>query len=94
MKTMSASTMRNQIGILLLDKPLSMKEVAEILDIKQKKAYSLLKNMFQKDRVIGFKAADGQRKYRITEKEIEAATKRKVKAEKKAAKEAAKKASE
>ena len=91
---MSASTMRNQIGILLLDKPLSMKEVAEILDIKQKKAYSLLKNMFQKDRVIGFKAADGQRKYRITEKEIEAATKRKVKAEKKAAKEAAKKASE
>ena|GEM_PF-1488054 len=94
MKTMSASTMRNKIGILLLDKPLSMKEVAEIMDIKQKKAYSLLKNMFQKDRVIGFKAADGQRKYRITEKEIEAATKRKVKAEKKAAKEAAKKASE
>jgi predicted ArsR family transcriptional regulator len=91
---MSASTLRNKIGILLLDEPLSLKEVAAILEIKEKKAYSLLKNMFQNDRVIGFKAADGQRKYRATEKEIEAATKRKIRAEKKAAKEAAKKASE
>ncbi len=90
MKNMSASTMRNKIGILLLDKPLSLKEVAEILEVKEKKAYSLLKNMFQKDRVIGFKDSDGQRRYRATEGEIEAATKRKARADKKAAKEAAK----
>ena len=94
MKIMSASTLRNKIGILLLDGPLSLKEVAQIMEIKDKKAYTLLKNMFQNDRVIGFKAADGQRKYRPTEKEIEAATKRKARAEKKAAKEAAKKASD
>ena len=94
MKTMSASTLRNKIGMLLLDKPLSLKEVAEVLDVKEKKAYTLLKNMFQNDRIIGFKDADGQRRYRISEKEIEGATKRKVKADKKAAKEAAKKASE
>jgi predicted transcriptional regulator len=91
---MSASTLRNKIGILLLDKPLSLKEIAEILDVKEKKAYTLLKNMFQKERVFGFKDSDGQRRYRISETEIEVATKRKVKAEKKAAKEAAKKASE
>ncbi len=88
MNIMSASTLRNKIGILLLEKPLSMKEVAEVLDVTEKKVYSLLKNMFQKDRVIGFKDADGQRRYRISEKEAEAATKRKIKAEKKAAKEA------
>ena len=90
---MSASTLRNKIGILLLEKPLSLKEIAEVLDVKEKKAYTLLKNMFQKERVIGFKDVDGQRKYRVSESEIEAATKRKVKADKKAAKEAAKKAS-
>lgn len=87
MKNMSASTMRNKIGILLLDNPLSLKEIAEILEVKEKKAYSLLKNMFQNDRVIGFKDSDGQRRYRASEKEVEAAMKRKVKEEKKAAKE-------
>ena len=93
MKKMSASTMRNKIGILLLEKPMSLKEIAEVMEIKEKKTYTLLKNMFQNDRVIGFKDADGQRRYRNSEKEIEAATKRKIRVEKKAAKEAAKKAS-
>lgn len=83
---MSASTLRNKIGVLLLDKPLSLKEVAEILEIKEKKSYNLLKNMFQKDRVIGFKDTDGLRRYRITDEEREKALKRKAKADKKAAK--------
>ena len=83
---MSASTLRNKIGVLLLENPMSLKEVALELDITEKKGYSLLKNMFQKDRVISFKDLDGQRKYRNTEKEKEAALKRKVRAEKKAAK--------
>ena len=83
---MSASTLRNKIGVLLLEKPISLKEVAQELEIKDKKAYSLLKNMFQNDRVIGFKDMDGQRKYRNTESETEAALKRKARADKKAAK--------
>ncbi len=82
----SASTLRNKIGVLLLDNPLSLKEVAEILEIKEKKSYNLLKNMFQKDRVIGFKDTDGLRRYRITDEEREKALKRKAKADKKAAK--------
>lgn len=83
---MSASTQRNKIGVLLLEKPMSLKELAQELEVKEKKAYSLLKNMFQKDRVVGFKDMDGQRKYRITESETEAALKRKARADKKAAK--------
>jgi predicted ArsR family transcriptional regulator len=83
---MSASTLRNKVGVLLLDKPMSLQEIAEVLGIKEKKAYSLLKNMFQKERVNSFKDVDGQRKYRNTDKEIEAAKKRKARAEKKAAK--------
>ena len=83
---MSASTLRNKIGVLLLENPMSLKEVALELEITEKKGYSLLKNMFQKDRVISFKDLDGQRKYRNTEKEKESALKRKARAEKKAAK--------
>lgn len=82
---MSASTLRNKIGVLLLDSPMSLKEVAGELGVTEKKAYSLLKNMFQKDRVTSFKDSDGQRKYRNTEEEIEAALKRKARADKKAA---------
>ncbi len=80
------SAQRNKIGVLLLEQPMSMNEIADELGITEKKAYSLLKNMFQNDRVISFKAEDGQRKYRITESETEAAQKRKARAEKKAAK--------
>ncbi len=70
----------------MLEKPLSLKEVAESLEIKEKKAYTLLKNMFQKERVIGFKDTDGLRRYRITEEEREKALKRKTREDKKAAK--------
>jgi predicted ArsR family transcriptional regulator len=83
---MSASTLRNKIGVMLLDKPMSLKEVAEELELTEKKAYSLLKNMFQEERVESFKAEDGQRKYRNTEEETAAAQKRKARADKKAAK--------
>lgn len=86
LRNMSASTLRNKIGVLLLEEPLSLKEVAAELETTEKKAYSLLKNMFQNDRVISFKDVDGQRKYRNTEEETEAAQKRKARAEKKAAK--------
>lgn len=83
---MSASKLKNQIGVMLLEKPMSLKEVAEAMEIKEKKAYRLIKSMFQKDRVAGFKDADGVRRYRITEEEAEMAAKRKARAEKKAAK--------
>ncbi|MBE0633853.1 hypothetical protein IH574_04720, partial [Candidatus Bathyarchaeota archaeon] len=60
--------------------------VAEALEITEKKAYSLLKNMFQADRAVGYKDEDGQRKYRNSEEETVAALKRKAKDDKKAAK--------
>jgi hypothetical protein len=82
----SASKLKNQIGVMLLEAPMSLKEVAAALEVKDKKAYSLLKSMFQDDRVAGFKDTDGVRRYRVTEDEAEKAAKRKARAEKKAAK--------
>ncbi len=84
-RIMSASTQRNKIGVLLLEKPMSLKEVAEALEVTEKKAYSLIKNMFQEERVESFKDEDGQRKYRNSEVEVEAALKRKARADKKKA---------
>lgn len=86
LKTMSASTLRNKIGVLLLDEPMSLTEIADELDVKEKKAFTLLKKMFKDERINSFKADDGQRKYRITEKEREKAEKRRARAEKRAAK--------
>ena len=80
---MSATKLKNDIGVLLLEKPMSLVEVAEAMGIKDKKAYNLLKGMFTEERVNGFKDEDGVRRYRCTEEEVEAASKRKVRADKK-----------
>jgi len=80
---MSATKLKNDIGVLLLEKPMSLVEVAEAMGIKEKKAYNLLKGMFTEERVNGFKDEDGVRRYRCTEEEVEAASKRKAKADKK-----------
>ncbi|HEX9915509.1 MAG TPA: hypothetical protein VGB32_11365 [Candidatus Bathyarchaeia archaeon] len=81
---MSATKLKNEIGVLLLDKPMSLGELAEAMGIKEKKAYNLLKGMFTEERVNGFKDEDGVRRYRCNEEEAEAAAKRKTRADKKA----------
>jgi len=83
---MSATKLKNEIGVLLLDTPMSLTELAEAMGIKEKKAYNLLKGMFTEERVNAFKDEDGVRRYRCTEVEVEAAAKRKAKTDKKAEK--------
>ena len=83
---MSSSKLKNEVGVLLLDNPMSLKEIAETMEQTEKKTYSLLKSMFNADRVESFKDMDGARKYRCLPKETEKALKRKARAEKKAAK--------
>ena len=80
---MSATKLKNEIGVLLLDEPMSLKEVAAAMGIKEKKAYNLLKSMFTDERVISFQDADGERRYRVTEEEADKAQKRKARSEKK-----------
>ena len=80
---MSATKLKNEIGVLLLDEPMSLKEGAATMGIKEKKAYNLLKSMFTDERVISFKDADGERRYRVTEEEADKAQKRKARSEKK-----------
>ncbi len=81
---MSATKLKNEIGVLLLDKPMSLAELAEAMGVKEKKAYNLLKGMFTEERVNGFKDVDGVRRYRCNAEEAKAAAKRKTRADKKA----------
>ncbi len=83
---MSSSKLKNEISVMLLAKPMSLKEIAQEMEIKEKKAYTLLKSMFTDERIISFKDEDGQRRYRLTDEEAEKAVKRKERAEKKASK--------
>jgi predicted transcriptional regulator len=83
---MSASKLKNEISVMLLEEPMSLKEIAQEMDIKEKKSYSLLKSMFNDERVMSFKDVDGERRYKLTEEETEKAIKRKERAEKKASK--------
>lgn len=83
---MSSSKLKNEIGVMLLEKPLNLKEIAQVLEVKEKKAYNLLKSMFKDERVNSFKDVDGERRYRVTEEEAEKAAKRKSRANKKASK--------
>ena len=83
---MSSSKLKNEISVMLLAKPMSLKEIAQEMEIKEKKAYTLLKSMFTDERIISFKDEDGQRRYRLTDEEAEKAIKRKERAEKKASK--------
>ena len=83
---MSSSKLKNEIGVLLLDKPLSLKEIAGTMEITEKKTYNLLKSMFNDDRIESFKDMDGARRYRCMPDETEKALKRKARPEKKAAK--------
>jgi hypothetical protein len=80
---MSSSKLKNEIGVILLEKPLSLKEIAQVLEVKEKKAYNLLKSMFKDERVNSFKDIDGERRYRVTEEEAEKAAKRKSRSMKK-----------
>jgi len=82
----SSSKLKNEIGVLLLDNPMSLKEIAGTMEQTEKKTYSLIKSMFNSDRVESFKDMDGARKYRCLPEETEKALKRKARAEKKAAK--------
>lgn len=81
---MSATKLKNDVGVLLLDRPMSLGELAEAMGIKEKKAYNLLKSMFTEERVNAIKDEDGVRRYRCTEMEADAAAKRKTKTDKKA----------
>ena len=62
-----SAKMKKRIKERISNEPLSLKEIVEEFDLKEKKAFSLLRSMFNKGEVLSIKAEDGQRKYKTAD---------------------------
>ena len=62
---MSAEKMRKQALKLFSEQPLTLKELAGKMEIKEKKAFNILKSLFEKGDVEQFKDGNSERRYRI-----------------------------
>jgi DNA-binding MarR family transcriptional regulator len=55
---------------LLQEKSMSLSELAEAMELKEKRAFRILRSLFQAEAITSLKAPDGVRKYRaLTEEE-------------------------
>ena len=77
-----SAKLKNQIGVMLTDQPMSLKELALEMDLTEKRVYKLISSMYKKDRVDAFRDFDGIRRYRPTEEEAIKAKKRKARSSK------------
>lgn len=59
----------------LQEKPFSLAELAEKMELKEKKVFRLLRSLFEGGEITSLRGADGIRKYRPTTDEEKAAAK-------------------
>jgi len=62
----STAKLKKQILIHLDEKPLSLSEVAEMMELKEKRTFKLLRSLFNKDKIKMIRDDDGIRKYKKT----------------------------
>lgn len=58
--------MKKEALRLIVEKPLTLKELSEMMNIKEKKAFNLLKSLFEAGEITQFKDQGSQRRYRST----------------------------
>ncbi len=61
---MSTAKLKKQILVHLDEKPLSLSEVAEMMELKEKRTFKLLRSLFSKDQIKMIRDDDGIRKYK------------------------------
>jgi len=65
----STAKLKKQILEHLSENPMSLKEVAEVMELKEKRTFRLLRSLFEKEEIKRVKAEDGVRRYAKVEKE-------------------------
>jgi predicted transcriptional regulator len=60
---LSTAKLKKQILAHLDEKPLSLSEVAEMMELKEKRTFKLLRSLFSKDQIKMIRDEDGIRKY-------------------------------
>ena len=59
-----SAKLKKQIVAQLSQQPMNLKELAEKMELKEKRTYRLLKSLFEKDQIEMVKGEDGTRRYR------------------------------
>lgn len=62
---MSTVKLKKQILVHLGEQPMSLKEIAEKMELQEKKTYRLIKSLFQKEQIRMVRSEDGTRRYKI-----------------------------
>jgi len=58
-----SAKLKKQILVHVSEKPMSLAEVAEVMELKEKRTFKLLRSLFNKDEIKMIRDEDGQRKY-------------------------------
>ena len=61
---MSAAKLKKQILVHIDETPMSLSEVAEVMELKEKRTFKLLRSLFNKDEIKMIRDEDGIRKYK------------------------------
>jgi DNA-binding IclR family transcriptional regulator len=75
---MSTAKLKKDALVLLVEQPMTLKELASNMGLKEKKVFNLLKGLFSAGEVTLTRDEDGQRKYRPKTPEEKAAQAKQV----------------
>jgi len=73
---MSTAKLKKDVVKHLQAKPLSLAEIAAVMELKEKRVFRLLRSLFEGGEIVSSRGADGIRKYRLTTEEEKAAAKK------------------
>ncbi len=59
-----SAKLKKQIVAYLSEKPMSLKELAEVMELKEKRTFRLLRSLFESEQIETIKSEDGQRRYK------------------------------
>ncbi len=59
----SAAKLRKMLLAEIAVQPMSLKEIAEKMELKEKRTYRLLKSLFEKEQIQSSRGEDGVRRY-------------------------------
>lgn len=59
-----SAKLKKQILQHLGEQPLTLKEIAEKMGLKEKRTFKLLRSLYQKEQIMSFKDMDNQRRYK------------------------------
>jgi DNA-binding IclR family transcriptional regulator len=58
-----SAKLKKQILVHLAEQPMSLGEIAEKMELKEKRTFKLLRSLFQKDEIKMIRSEDGTRQY-------------------------------